>query len=483
MILGIDQGTTSTRAVLLNERGRLLGSFSSSVPQHFPQPGWVEHDPDDIWKSVGAAIQGALNKLGRKASEIQCIGITNQRETVSLFEDQRALHRFIVWQDRRTAEDCKKLAPYHSKIEKLSGTPIDPYFSSTKIKWLLKKLKIRRPSAGLRFRTIDSFLFSKLCGQDAIEATNAHRTQLLDLEKVEWSQKLLELFEIPQSLCPAIVPSEGIPFKTKNCEFLPDGIPVTAALGDQQAALFGQLAWTRGSGKITFGTGSFILVHTGNRPLRSKQKLVSTLARVRKNGAVDYALEGSVFISGAWIQFLRDQLKLISSSDEIEALALGCESSEGVMVFPGLSGFGAPFWKPAARGGILGLTRGSQRAHVARASLEALAFQNYALIDSIQKDSPGFKMKEWKVDGGAVKNNLLLQIQSDLLKTDIIRPQNLEATGTGIALLAGSAHGLLSLEEIKEQWRLDQHFQPDPANTKKLRDQYQKWRETLDHSF
>jgi len=483
VILGLDQGTTSTRAVLLNEKGRLLGSFSSSVPQHFPQPGWVEHDPEEIWQSVGTAVRGALTKLGRSAKEIQCIGLTNQRETVSLFENRKALHRFIVWQDRRTADDCKKLIKYAAKIQKISGTPIDPYFSSTKIKWLLKKLGIRRPSSGLRFRTIDSFLFENLCGVDATEATNAHRTQLLDLEKLEWSSSLLDLFDIPKSLCPPIVSSDGISFKTRGCNFLPDGIPVTAALGDQQAALFGQLGWQKGSGKITFGTGSFILVHTGNRPLRSKQKLVSTLARVRKDGTAEYALEGSVFISGAWIQFLRDQLKLISSSDEIENLARECENSEGVMVFPGLSGFGAPFWKPEARGGILGLTRGSTRANLARASLEALAFQNYALIESIQKDSPGLRMKEWKVDGGAVKDNLLLQIQSDLLMVPIIRPQNLEATGTGAALLAAYSHGLLSLDDIRKQWQLDRQFEPQSKSSKLLRTQYKNWRKTLEQIF
>jgi len=225
------------------------------------------------------------------------------------------------------------------------------------------------------------------------------------------------------------------------------------------------------------------LVHSGNRPLRSKQKLVSTLALVRKNGVAEYALEGSVFICGAWVQFLRDQLNLISSSAQIEPLARECESSEGVMVFPGLSGFGAPFWKPNARGGILGLTRGSKRAHLARASLEALAFQNFALIDSIQKDSPGFKMREWKVDGGAVANNLLMQIQSDVLNTDIIRPQNLEATGTGVALLAGSAHGLLSPEEIKQQWQLDRQFKPHSPTSKTLRSQYKEWRQVLERSF
>jgi glycerol kinase len=475
MILGIDQGTTGSTAVLLSEDGRPLSSATAAVPQHFPKPGWVEHDPDEIWQSVESAVSAALHKVSRPSSDIRLIGLTNQRETVSLFHEGRALHRFLVWQDRRTADGCMKLAKYSKEIRRLSGTPIDPYFSSTKIRWLLDHLKIKRPGRGLRFRTIDSFLFERLCGVDAIECTNAHRTQLMDLKKLQWSSRLLDIFKIPESLCPPIVPSEGFEFKTKALGFLPAGIPVVAALGDQQAALFAQLGWNSGEGKITYGTGSFILVNTGEKPVHSKSELVSTVALQRKNGKATYALEGSVFICGAWIQWLRDQLQMIGKSSEIEELAMSVPDSEGVLVVPALTGMGAPFWNPKARGLVGGLTRGTNRGHIARASLEALAFQNLALINAIKKDAPQIKFSEWKVDGGASQNNLLMQIQADSLQKRILRPQNLEATATGAALLAAQSRGLLSDKEIKSLWKADRVFEPQKSIAAALTNKYLAW--------
>lgn len=475
MYLGIDQGTTGTTAVLLNEKGESLGSFTSPVPQHFPQPGWVEHDPDEIFTSVGAAVTGLLNRLDISARQIRQIGITNQRETISLFEDDRPLHRFIVWQDRRTAPECEKLQKHAARLRQLSGTPIDPYFSSTKIHWLLKKLKPKR-SKSLRFRTIDSFLFRKLCGEDATEVSNAHRTQLVGLKSGRWDPRLFDLFRIPESLAPKIIPSGGFGFKTRGLSFLPDGIPVNACLGDQQAALFGQGGWVAGKGKITFGTGSFILLHTGKKPVFSRNKLVSTIAAQWKNGELNYALEGSVFVSGAWIQWLRDQLQVIGSSDEVESLARSCTSPEGVFVIPALTGLGAPFWRPHARGAILGLTRGSGRPQIARASLEALCFQNTALIEAMKKDLGSAKLKEWRVDGGAVRNDLLLEIQAHLLKTVVVRPKNLEATASGVALLAAHSVGELSLQDIERSLSVDKKFLPNPSLLKSLQSRFAEWK-------
>ncbi len=478
MILGIDQGTTGSTAILLSQDGSFLGSFTAAVPQHFPQPGWVEHEPSEIWKSVTDAIKGVLKKVSKPASEISVIGITNQRETVSLFDDHTPLHRFIVWQDRRTADVCKKLERHKGTVRNLSGLPIDPYFSATKISYLLKKVPNAKKIKKLRFRTIDSFLFSKFSGEDAIEVTNASRTSLLNLKTLQWDERLFDIFSVPSHIAPPIISSEGFEYRTKNLDFLPDGIPIRAALGDQQAALFGQLGWKKGDGKITYGTGSFILLNTGNKFIRSKNNLVSTVALQLKSGQTTYALEGSAFISGAWIQWLRDNLKMISDSAESEALASQVDSSAGVIIIPALSGMGAPFWKPDMRGGILGLTRGSNRMHIARASLEALCFQNKALIESMVRDYRGLK-PSWRVDGGAVKNNLLLQLQANILGTKIIRPQNLEATATGVALLAAYSHQLLSLNDIQRLWQQDQIFSPQSTKKSELEKNYHAWIKAL----
>ena len=364
MILGIDQGTTGSTAILLSDEGRVLGNSTIAVPQHFPQPGWVEHDPKEILKSVGQAVLSILKQTGISAKKIRAIGLTNQRETVSLFENNRPLHRFIVWQDRRTASLCDTLKKHATFIQKRSGLPVDPYFSGTKILWLAKKLKLSRKNKGLRFRTIDSFLFQQLTGADVIEATNASRTSLLNLKKVSWDSDLFELFNISHAWAPSVIPSEGFSFKTKNVSFLPDGIPICAALGDQQAALFGQLGWSPGAGKITLGTGAFILLNTGTKAVFSKNNLVSTLALQWNSGHTLYALEGSAFICGAWIQWLRDQLQVLKTTSDSEIKSSQVKDSGGVFVVPALSGLGAPFWNPYLRGAILGLTRGSNQNHI-----------------------------------------------------------------------------------------------------------------------
>jgi len=459
MILGIDQGTTGTTAVVLSHKGKVLGRATTPVKQFFPEPGWVEHDPRNIWKTVETSVVSALRKARVNPKKISCIGLTNQRETVSLFRGSEPMHRFIVWQDRRTSSFCDQLQKNEESIIKIAGTPVDPYFSSSKIRWLLEALQIEQTSSTMRFRTIDSFLIYQMTGADVMEATNASRTSLMDLDSCTWSDELFEIYGIPRSLAPRIIPSQNSELRTKGLKFLPDGIPVSACLGDQQAALFGQCGWNEGSGKITYGTGSFILLNTGKNSVRSKSKLVSTLGLQWQNGEKYFALEGSVFICGAWIQWLRDGLKMIRSSSDSETLAKKTKDSGGVFVVPALTGMGAPFWKADARGAILGLTRGSSEEHVALASLEALAFQNTALIEAMKNDAD-LKRVEWRVDGGAVSNKLLMQIQSDALSAKIIRPKNLEATATGAAFLAAHQQGIMSLKDIEAAWKLDQVFEP-----------------------
>lgn len=455
-----------------------MGKVTIAVPQHFPRPGWVEHDPAEIWKTVERACSLVLKKSGISPRKILALGITNQRETVSLFQGSKPLHRFIVWQDRRTQDFCDQtLKPHAERILQISGTPVDPYFSGSKIRWLLDKLNPSRRQ-DLRFATIDSYLVSKICGVEITEATNASRTSLMDLRSLKWSDELLEIYGVPKSLCPRIIPSQNSELRTKGLSFLPDGIPVSGIAGDQQAALFGQMAWGPGEGKITYGTGSFILLNTGRHPQISKNKLVSTLALQRSNGEATYALEGSVFICGAWIQWLRDQLKLIKSSSDSERLALKVKSSEGVLIFPALTGMGAPFWNPRMRGSIMGLSRGTGREHLARASLEALAFQNKALIEAMSEDAE-LRECEWRVDGGAVSNDLLLQIQADVLRTPLYRPKNLEATATGAALLAALESKLIDETTVRKSWGLNSIFKPS-KNSDQTNLLYQQWRRSLD---
>lgn len=474
VILGLDQGTTGSTALLMNTKGRILASSNQPFRQHFPRPGWVEHHPQDIIKSLGVAVHQALRQAQVKPQQIKAIGITNQRETVSLFRGQKALHPFIVWQDRRTADICKRLAKHQAGVIRKTGTPLDPYFSSTKIYWLKKHLKLSGRAKDIQFRTIDSFLLKELTGYEATECSNAHRTQLMNLKSLQWDSSLFSLFDVPEHWAPPILASEAMALKTKKLPFLPAGIPVQAILGDQQAALFGQSCLAPGEGKITFGTGAFILMNTGDRPIISKNKLVSTVGIQYANGTTHYAMEGSVFICGAWVQWLRDQLLMIQESSEIESLAKSIENSAGVSVVPALSGLGAPFWNATARGAILGLTRGSTRNAIARASLEALAFQNKALLEAMKRDVPRVRAK-WKVDGGAVKNNLLMQIQANALGLNIHRPKNLEATAYGVALLAAKAQGYLSLQDIQKLWKVDRVFMPQPKTKTYYAQTYQKW--------
>lgn len=474
MFLGIDQGTTGTTALVLSPSGQVKGRLTVPVQQFFPKPGWVEHDPGQIWKTIEKAVTGALKKARVSAKKIQCIGLTNQRETVSLFKGSEPLHRFIVWQDRRTASFCEKLMPKEDQIISRAGTPIDPYFSGSKIRWLLDHLKILNPSSEIKFRTIDSYLIHRMTGEDAIEATNASRTSLMNLKSLQWDDTLFSLYGIPRSIAPRIIRSQPEGLKTRGLKFLPDGIPLAGILGDQQAALYGQCAWEKGLGKITYGTGSFILLNCGETPLSSKHRLVTTVAAALRNSKTTYALEGSVFICGAWIQWLRDQLGLVASSKDSEKLAQKVATSDGVFVVPALTGYGAPLWNAHLRGSISGLTRGSSKSHIARASLEALAFQNRLLVDTMMADGK-LSSTEWRVDGGAVENNLLMQIQSNVLGSRLFRPVNLEATATGAALLSAEACGYLSSQQIEKIWKLQKTFSPEANETDRLNQVYKDW--------
>ncbi len=482
MLLGIDQGTTGTTALLMDLKGKVRARVTIAVPQHFPKPGWVEHDPKQVWLTVQRAVKRCLQTARINPKKIVSIGLTNQRETVSLFRGDQALHRFIVWQDRRTADFCsRELQKSEQTIVRIAGTPVDPYFSGSKIRWLLDHLKINKPERDLRFRTIESFLIHKMTGQDVTEVTNASRTSLLSLEGLHWSQELFDLYGIPLSLAPRVIRSQNSELRTKGLGFLPDGIPISGILGDQQAALFGQLGWRAGVGKITYGTGSFILLNTGETAVQSKNRLVTTVALQWGDGRALYALEGSVFVCGAWIQFLRDQWGLFKDSSESERLAKRVNSSEGVKVFPTLTGLGAPFWRPEMRGMILGLTRGTTKSHLAHASLEALAFQNRTLVDVMARDARLSKL-EWRVDGGAVKNSLLLQIQADTLGASLYRPTNLEATASGAALLAGHQVQAIDLETIQKSWHLDREFKPSTKAALRQAS-YNNWFETLQNQI
>lgn len=484
-ILAIDQGTTGTTVALVDQQGQIAHKVNNEFPQHFPKAAWVEHDLEDIWGTVKKGIATVFEKSGIEKSQIAGIGITNQRETVCVWDRStgKPLAKAIVWQCRRTTERCQKLAKnkaMQKKIQKITGLVIDPYFSSTKFEWYLKNiggLKNKTHSGEALFGTIDSFLIYRLSGgkSHVTDVSNASRTQLMNLQTLSWDKEMLKLFGVPENALPQIKPSSGKIAVCKGMQDLPDGLPIAGVAGDQQAALFGQYAVNVGDAKCTFGTGSFILMNTGKKLVRSKAKLLTTVAwQLGEKQPAVYALEGGAFICGAAVQWLRDGLKIIKSSSEIEALAQSVPDSSGVQFVPALSGLGAPHWDPDARGVISGLTRGSTQAHLARATLEAMALQNADILTAMQKDS-GKKLRKLKVDGGAAANNLLMQLQSDCLGVKIERPEIIETTVAGAAYLAGLGVGLWpSLKEIEKVWRLNKAFDPTMnANQRKIR--LQQW--------
>jgi glycerol kinase len=472
-ILAIDQGTTGTTALIMSLDGATLGRKNCEFAQHFPQPGWVEHEPEDIWQSVLSAVSGALEAARLSGSDIAAIGITNQRETTLLWDRQtdKTVDRAIVWQDRRTAARCAELKTggYEARVREITGLVLDPYFSGTKLSWLLDQRPEVRAAAQagkLAFGTIDSYLVWRLAGGAAARAphvtdvTNASRTLLMDLTSRTWSEEMGALLDVPSSVLPEIVPSAGRVASTRGVPGLPDGIPITGMAGDQHAALFGQACFQPGDAKCTYGTGAFLLLNTGSQAIPSRSGLLSTLAWQVGSKPV-YALEGSTFIAGAAVQWLRDGLGIIASADEIEALARSVPTAAGVAFVPALSGLGAPYWDPEARGLITGITRGTTRAHLARATLEAIAFQVQDVIAAMGADL-GRPVTRIRVDGGASANSLLLQMQSDFGGLTVERPTELESTARGAAMLAGLGAGLFSSpEDAARMIRVGQAFTPE----------------------
>ncbi|MBD2342160.1 glycerol kinase GlpK [Calothrix sp. FACHB-156] len=466
-ILAFDQGTTSSRSIIFNRDGNMLTVAQKEFTQIFPQPGWVEHDADEIWSSQVGVANEALARIGIKASDIAAIGITNQRETTIVWDRQtgKPIYNAIVWQDRRTAADCDKLkaAGYETTFQQKTGLVIDAYFSGTKVKWLLDNIPYAREKAErgeLAFGTVDSWLMWKLTQGELhiTDVTNACRTLLFNIHTQQWDDELLSILGIPHSLLPEVRSSSEVYGYTSEGIF-GSRIPIAGIAGDQQAATFGQASLQSGMAKNTYGTGCFILLNTGNQPMQSNHKLLTTIAW-RINGRTDYALEGSVFIAGAVVQWLRDGLEIIKHSEDVEALAGSVPDTGGVYFVPAFVGLGAPYWDSYARGTITGLTRGSTSAHIARAALESIAYQTADVIEAMRQDSQ-LDLRELRVDGGASRNNLLMQFQADILGVPVVRPRITETTALGAAYLAGLAIGYWESEaEILQQWQADQWFEP-----------------------
>ena len=472
-VLAIDQGTTGSTVLVLDEALAVRGRGYKEFRQIYPTPGWVEHDPEDIWASVvfalGQALEGSAGNAAIDPGSIAAIGITNQRETTVLWDRKtgKPVHNAIVWQDRRTAARCAELkaAGKEARVKHLTGLTLDPYFSGTKLGWMLSHISsLAAPArAGqLAFGTIDSYLLWRLTAGavHATDVTNASRTLLFDLRSLTWSDELLETFGVPRALLPEVVASSGTIGTTKGVPGLPDGIPIAGIAGDQQSALFGQACFAPGEAKCTYGTGAFILMNTGDQPVASKSGLLTTVAWKLATGELRYALEGSAFIAGAAVQFLRDGLQFFSSASEIETLAMTVADSAGVIFVPAFAGLGAPHWRPEARASISGLTRGTTRAHVARATLEGIALQNVDILRAMERDA-GRPLTTLKVDGGASANNLLMQFQSDVLGVEIARPALVETTALGAAFLAGLGAGVWrDLDQLRATWRLERRFTP-----------------------
>ncbi len=467
-ILAIDQGTTSTKVSLIDPFLSVIASASHELPQIYPRPGWVEHDPAIILKTTYDSIKAVLQKAGLDPHRIAVIGITNQRETTILWDRRtgKPVYNAIVWQCKRTNHIVEKLKErgYEKMFKSKTGLVLDPYFSATKIMWLINTIPGLRTMAQrgeVAFGTVDSWLLWHLTA-GAIHATdvsNASRTLLFNIKEMKWDDGLLRITGIPKYIMPEVRPTAGTFGYTKDLGFLPDNIPIGGVVGDQQSALFGQACFEAGTVKATYGTGSFVLFNTSDRPILSKHGLLTTVAWQVKN-RVTYALEGSALISGAAVQWARDGLGIINRSEDIEVLASSVQDSGGVVFVPSLSGLGAPFWRPDARGMITGITRGTTKAHIARAILEGIALQEYTLLEAMKEDT-GQRISALKVDGGASKDNLLMQFQSDILGIPVVRPQNIETTSLGAAMFAGLHAGIWKdLRELRKRWKEDRKFSP-----------------------
>jgi glycerol kinase len=466
-ILALDQGTTSSRAIVFDQEGAIQSIAQKEFQQLFPQSGWVEHDPNEIWSSQSSVAVEALTKVGLSANDLVAVAITNQRETTILWDREtgQAICNAIVWQDRRTSDLCERLKAHGlgPLFQQKTGLLLDPYFSGTKVKWLLDHVEGARGHARqgkLAFGTVDSWLVWKLTDgrRHVTDESNASRTLLYNIHDHAWDAELLKVLDIPDSLLPQVVASSSVCGETSGKSFLV-GVPIAGIAGDQQAALFGQTCFQAGMAKNTYGTGCFLLMNTGARAQASKNNLVTTVGW-QVGGQTEYAIEGSIFIGGAVVQWLRDGLKLFSQSADIESLAGSVRDAGGIYLVPAFAGLGAPHWDPYARGALVGITRGTTAAHIARAALEAIAYQSYDVLHAMQLDS-GTPLKELRVDGGASANNLLMQFQADLLQAPVVRPKVTETTALGAAYLAGLAVGFWKDKgEIAAHWKVDRRFEP-----------------------
>jgi len=467
-LLALDQGTSGSTALVVDAEGVVRARGYAELPQHYPEPGWVEHDPEDIWATMAEAAAVALARAGIGGREVAAVGITNQRETTVVWERATGapIHRAIVWQCRRTAAACERLRAegLEATVRERTGLVLDAYFSGTKIAWLLDHVPGARARAGrgeLAFGTVDTWLLWKLTGGrvHATDVSNASRTLCLNLATVDWDAPMCAMLDVPHEVLPVVVDSAGVCGETVDLGWLPAGVPIAGIAGDQQAALFGQACFTAGAAKNTYGTGCFALLNTGDRPVASHHGLLTTLAW-RIEGRTTYALEGAVFIAGAAVQWLRDGLGIIATAGETEALARSVGDTGGVYFVPAFVGLGAPYWDQRARGIIVGLTRGTTRAHLARAALEAIAYQSRDVLDAMAADAKA-SLGEVKVDGGAIANDFLCQFQADVLDATVARPAVIETTALGAAYLAGLGSGLWrSLDAVAERHAIDRHFTP-----------------------
>jgi glycerol kinase len=488
-ILALDQGTTGSTALVVDPDGRVLARGYAELPQYFPQPGWVEHDPEEIWSTVERSARAALGEARVSGADIAAVGITNQRETTIVWERAtgRPIHRAIVWQCRRTAPLCDRLRAdgVESLVRARTGLILDAYFSGTKIRWLLDEVagaRARAERGDLAFGTVDAWLIWKLTGGGvhATDATNASRTLCLDLRTGDWDDEMLQILKVPRQVLPVVSPSAGVLGETIDLGWLPRGAPIAGVAGDQQAALFGQACLTPGAAKNTYGTGCFMLLNTGAAPVASSHGLVTTIAW-RIGGRTTYALEGSVFVAGAAIQWLRDGLGILTTAAESQALAESVPDTGGVYFVPAFVGLGAPHWDMYARGTVVGLTRGTTRAHLARAALESIAFQSRDVLEAMAADA-GISIEGLRVDGGAVANDFLCQFQADLLNVAVLRPRVIETTALGAAYLAGLGAGVWpSADEVGKRWALDRRFEPRLDQSVRAT-RYDGWRRAVEKS-
>ncbi|MFQ3318761.1 MAG: glycerol kinase [Natronomonas sp.] len=496
-VAAIDQGTTGARSMVFDRAGRVHGSAYETHEQFYPEPGWVEHDPEEIWANATRTLRDALADADTEAAALAALGVTNQRETTVLWDAETGepVHNAIVWQDRRTTDRIERLEQEgrSAAIRRKTGLQPDAYFSATKLEWLLDNadpvgttrggddVRDRAEAGDLRFGTIDSWLIWKLTGEHVTDVTNASRTLLFDIHELAWDDDLLAEFNVPRAVLPEVRPSsDAAVYGHTDAESVGAEVPVAGALGDQQAALFGQTCFDAGDAKNTYGTGSFLLLNTGEEAVDSDHGLLTTVGYQLSGEPAQYALEGSIFVTGAAIEWLED-IDLIEDAAETERLARSVDSTDGVYFVPAFTGLGAPHWNQRARGTIVGLTRGTRKEHIVRATLEAIAFQTRDVVDAMVEDS-GLDLNGLRVDGGAVKNNYLCQLQADVLNSDIVRPEVDETTALGAAYAAGLAVGYWeSVDELRANWRVDRAFTPDAEETAEAR--HERWREAVERSL